>query len=87
MKNSLADLNNILFEELDRLTDDTGDIDLSKEVVRAEKIVRVSNQIIEIGKTQLDAMRLRNEYGLNNSDMTALLVDKDSKNIKKIGDK
>lgn len=82
MKNNLSDLNNILFEELERLNDDTGDIDQEKEVIRAKSIAAVSAQVIEIGRLQLEAIKVKEEYGINKSDMTELLVQKD---VKKIG--
>lgn len=85
MKNNLADLNNILFEELERLNDDTGDIDQAKEVVRAKSIAAVSAQVIEIGRLQLEAIKVQEEFGLNRSEMTQLLVNKDNKDVKRIG--
>lgn len=85
MKNNLADLNNILFEELERLNDDTGDIDQAKEVVRAKSIASVSAQVIEIGRLQLEAIKVQEEFGLNRGEMTQLLVNKDNKDVKRIG--
>lgn len=47
MKNSLADLNNYLFEQIERLNDDELDEEtLEKELRKAGAIVKVSEKII-----------------------------------------
>lgn len=59
MKNTLGDLNNHLFAELERLTDEdtTGD-KLKEEITRANAITRVATKIIENGTLALEAKRL-----------------------------
>ena len=48
MKNTLTDLNNHLFEQLERLNDDElDDAQLEKELKRAEGMTKVATQIIQ----------------------------------------
>ena len=56
MKNKLSHLNDHLFAEIDRLSDEDlkGD-DLAKEITRAKAVTSVAVQIISTGKLALDA--------------------------------
>lgn len=58
VKNKLTDLNNHLFEALERLNDDeiTGD-KLGEEIQRSKAITGVAREIIANGKLVLDAHR------------------------------
>lgn len=50
MKNTLADLNNILFEQLERLNDDDLTEDqLEMQLKKTDQIVKVSEKIIANG--------------------------------------
>lgn len=62
MKNTLGDLNNHLFAELERLGDEelTGD-ELNEELTRAESIVRVSNAIISNANLVLQAEKFKDQ--------------------------
>lgn len=64
MKNTLGDLNNHLFSQLEKLNDDdlTGD-ELENEIKRAEAMSKISAQIIDNGELQLKAMMHMDEYG------------------------
>lgn len=62
-KNKLTDLNNHLFEQLERLQDD--ELDFDKEVERSKSIVSISKSIIDNAKTILDAQKHMDEYGYN----------------------
>lgn len=59
MKNTLADLNNYLFEQLERLNDD--DCILENEIERAKAITSVATQIISNGNLVLKAKQLQKE--------------------------
>lgn len=63
MRNKSTDLNNHLFEMLERLNDDEviGD-KLEEEIQRAKAITDVSKSIIENAKLSLDAAKLTAEY-------------------------
>lgn len=62
MKNTLGDLNNHLFAELERLGDEglTGD-ELKEELTRAESIVRVSSSIISNASLVLQAEKFKDQ--------------------------
>ncbi len=64
MKNKLADLNNHLFAQLERLSDEDLSIeDIEKEVSRADAIVDVSEQVIRTADLQLKAIRMLADHG------------------------
>ena len=65
MKNKLTDLNNYLFESIERLMDD--DLDekqLKKEIQRAKAVSHVAENIIENGKLALESMKFAQEAGI-----------------------
>lgn len=75
MKNSLGDLNNHLFAQLERLGEEElkGE-KLVEEIDRAKAINQVAAQIISNGKLVLDAVKVRDEYlGSDNKRMPAML--------------
>ena len=64
MKNTLTDLNNYLFESLERLTDDElTDAELDKEIKRSEAVQKVAKTIIDNGNLALHAKKHMDEYG------------------------
>lgn len=64
MKNTLTDLNNYLFEELERLQDDSlNDEQLEKEIRRSEAVQKVAKTIIDNGTLALNAKKHLDEYG------------------------
>lgn len=68
MKNTLSDLNNHLFEQLERLNDDElmGE-NLDTEIKRSEAMAAVGERIIKTGELQLKAMQHFDEYGYERS--------------------
>lgn len=71
MKNTLTDLNNYLFETLERLTDDDlTEEQMRKEITRSEAVTSVAETIIHNGELSLKALRHVEEYG------TGLLDDR-----------
>lgn len=63
-KNKLSDLNNHLFAQLERLSDEALDVEkLEQEVQRAEAIVKVADKITQNADLQLKAAKLYAEYG------------------------
>ena len=59
MKNTLGDLNNHLFEQLERLNDEElKGAELKEEIDRAKAITQVSSQIIENASLILEAKKI-----------------------------
>ena len=68
MKNTLGDLNNHLFAQLERLGDeDIKGEELVEEIERAKAVTVVASQIISNGSLALKAKTFINEYGNGNS--------------------
>ena len=68
MKNTIGDLNNYLFESIERLMDDElSNEDLEKEIKRTEAIQKVAKTIIDNGALALSAKRHFDEYGIQNN--------------------
>lgn len=66
MKNSLCDLNDHLFACLEGLMNDELEPEqLEKEIRRAQAVNNVAKTIIQNGRTQIEAMKLREEMLLN----------------------
>lgn len=64
MQNTLRDLNNHLFAQLEKLNDDDLNGEkLDTEVKRAEAMTKIGEQIIKNGELQFKAMRHMDEYG------------------------
>lgn len=64
-RNTLADLNNHLFEQLERLNDEElqGE-ELEREIKRSQSISAISDKIIENANLQLKAVKVAQEYGV-----------------------
>ncbi len=66
MKNKISDLNNHLFEQLERLNDDElSPEELDKELQRTDGMVKISGQIIETASVTIRAAELVANYGGN----------------------
>lgn len=77
MKNKLIHLNNHLFEQLERLSDEDISTDqIDQEIKRTDAIVSVSEQIIANANLALRAASLVAEYGGNYENMLPMLEGK-----------
>lgn len=77
MKNTLADLNNHLFEQMERLNDDDlNNEELDKEIKRAKAMTDVSSQIIENAALGLSAEKFRAQYGNREIHLPGVLENK-----------
>lgn len=64
MKNTLTDLNNYLFEAIERINDDSlNDDQLEKEIKRSEAVQKIAKTIIDNGALALQAKKHLDEYG------------------------
>ncbi len=64
MKNTLSDLNNYLFESIERvMDDDLSDEELEREIKRSEAVQKVAKTIIDNGALALQAQKHFDEYG------------------------
>lgn len=64
MKNRLTDLNDILFAQLERLTDETMSTEaIEQELKRTQSVVQVADRIVDNARLQLDAAKLIADSG------------------------
>lgn len=77
MKNTLMDLNNHLFEQLERLNDeDLQGENLKEEIFRSRAITSVASQIISNANTVLQGKKIQIEsLGRENVAMPKMLED------------
>jgi hypothetical protein len=80
VKNKLADLNNHLFGQLEKLCDEKliGP-ELEEEISKSRAIVSISSQILKGAKLRIDAMKLVNNGSATKEELTLLIGDKNSK--------
>lgn len=84
MKNTLSDLNNYLFECIERITDDELSAEeLDKEIKRSNAVQNVAKNIIENSKLALDAKKHFDEYGIDCNVNLPLLEKENGKNIQR----
>lgn len=71
MKNTLTDLNNYLFETLERLLDDDlTEEQMQREITRSKAVTAVAETVIHNGQLALDTMKHINDmaYGTGKRD-------------------
>ena len=67
MKNKLTDLNNYLFESIERLNnDELSDEELEREIKRSDAVQKVAKNIIDNAGLALQAQKHFDEYGVEN---------------------
>ena len=75
MKNTLSDLNNYLFESIERLNDDElTEEELKKEILRSQAVTEVAEVIVRNGELALKTMQHMNEYGYGCGNRDAALA-------------
>ena len=80
MRNTLVDLNNHLFEQMERLNDDElTDEQLEKEIKRADAMKDIASQIINNAQIVLKATELNIEYSRNEVTVPKMLIGMDDK--------
>ena len=84
-KNNLSDLNDHLFEMLEKLGDDEEMQDPKKAeklIAQSKAMCQVSSQILNVARVQVQAIKTAESCGLLNTDMPALIATKDSRAAK-----
>ena len=80
MRNTLVDLNNHLFEQLERLNDEElTDEQLEKELKRTDAMKDIATQIIANANIVLKATELNMEYSRNEVNVPQMLIGMDEK--------
>jgi len=75
MKNTLADLNNYLFETLERLLDDNmSEEEMQREITRSHAVTSVAETVIHNGELALKTMQHLNEMGYGRGKRDELLA-------------
>lgn len=75
MKNTLSDLNDYLFETLERLLDDDlTDEQMRREVARSEAVTAVAETVIHNGELALKTMQHLNDMGYGTGKRDGLLA-------------
>ena len=88
MKNKLTDLNNYLFEQIEKLNDDDlTDEELDKQIKKAEAIQNISETIIKNSELTMKVAFKAAEYGVVNIEQFKHFLAEDKNNVKKIEDK
>lgn len=75
MKNNLSDVNNYLFEELERLNDDEtleDEGNFKKEIQRAKAVSNICSTIVANANLILNAKKYADELGINETDILKL---------------
>ena len=74
IKNKLVDLNNHLFEQLERLNDEelTGE-NLDRELERTKAMTNIGRVIVDNARLALDAAKLKAEYALEEAEVPKML--------------
>lgn len=82
VRNKLIDLNNHLFEEMERLnTDGISDEKLTKEIKRTNAMVDLAEQIVDNAKVILEANKFKVEYSRSsNVKVPEMLTDTNDTN-------
>jgi hypothetical protein len=84
IKNTLLDLNNHLFEQMERLNDDDlTDEQLEKEIKRADSMCDIAQNIINNANIVLKATELNMEYGNGGATPKILIGETETKSPKK----
>ena len=78
MKNNLEALNNYLFEQIERVNDDTlSQEELKVAISKAECVSKLAKDIIDVGTLTLKAKMYVDEYDPEHNKLPALLANSD----------
>ncbi len=84
MKNKLVDLNNHLFCQLERLSEEeTKGKELLEEIGRAKAVTEVAREIISNGKLVIEAKKVMKEYFIDDGEAMPKMLSGDEAKEKK----
>lgn len=70
VRNKLIDLNNMMFEQLERLNDpDLTPEQFETEIKRSKTMVSIGRIIVDNAQVALEAQKHKDEYGVDNKEM------------------
>ncbi|MFA9488794.1 MULTISPECIES: hypothetical protein [unclassified Mannheimia] len=69
MKNGLYDLNNHLFDAIERVMSSESNEELELNTKKAKRVNELGRTVIELAQLQLDATKLKAYYGQKNLDI------------------
>lgn len=72
-RNKLIDLNNLLFEQLERLTEAETPEELELELKRTAAVTSIGKTIVANAHVALDAQKHIDEYGLKKNEQSEML--------------
>lgn len=72
-RNKLTDLNNLLFEQLERLNEAKTPEELEKELKRSSAMVGIGKTIVANAHVALEAQKHIDEYGLKENEQSEML--------------
>ena len=76
MKNTLSDLNNYVFEQLERRNDDSlSEDELEREMKKTDAVVKVSEKIIETGELAFRTMQHMDQYGYGSDRVVPAMLE------------
>ena len=76
MKNTLGDLNNHLFAQLEKIgCEDLVGEELEEELRRTEAMAKISEQIVKNEELQFKAMKHMDEYGYERKKMVPTMLE------------
>lgn len=73
VRNKMTDLNNHLFEQLERLNDELTEEELEQELKRSKALANVSRAIIDNTRLALDAEKFKYNAGMYDGKMPPML--------------
>ncbi len=82
MANTLKDLNNSLFAQLNRIIEAQDEKSLEKETKKAKICVEVSKTIIDNARLVLDAQKYATDFGIDSDAPDMLMIDSKNKSRK-----
>lgn len=82
MSKNLTDLNELLFKQMEKLTDDNlTEKEIKAEIEKSQAITNVAETIIKNGELALKATVLKNKFPSNSPKVPEMLTDKGKNNV------